>query len=319
MNERVKRIPEFYSGSINELNPPAIVGENIAGRQQSVRRTLIKLSEDINRNTFDCAELLFEVQENKYYLGWKFESLPEYAATELNLKPRKSQYLARIARVMHACGIKRSDYEPAGITNLRMVSTLNPDSTYFNQETKTHESMAEHITELVAEAPELSTKEVEAEVNRLLGMDGENTMVHKSYSVTKSCYENTIQRCFEAVRMRLGSAGRDDTGVAKEYGDGAVLEALCAEYNADPRNFLEETDESRAQTEVPLEETNDHTPNQEGIGSTEALPHDGTDVYRRWVGATGSAREVGPELDSSEIPQEPLQGAHQPFVVSAED
>jgi hypothetical protein len=52
----------------------------------------------------------------------------------------------------------------------------------------------------------------------------------------------------------MGSAGReDDTGKAKEHSDGKVIENLCAEYNADPRNFMEDVDCSHDQIEVPLE------------------------------------------------------------------
>lgn len=297
------------------MEPITIVGDAVAGQSATLRSRLRLLAQDITRNTFDLAEAFLEAQETRCYAQWGYESIGEYAETELGVKQRKCQYLARIARTMRVCGIKRLDYEPAGLTNLRIITTLDPEGTYFNQETRAHESMAEHITELVAEAPELSTKEVEAEVNRLLGMDGENAMVHKSYSVTKSCYENTIQRCFEAVRMRLGSAGRDDTGAAKEYNDGAVLEALCAEYLADPRNFMEEPDESRVQTEVPLEETND----QASEGKTKSLPHSGGNVCGCGLGRPECTREVGTKLDSGEVPQESLQGSNQSFVIQSED
>jgi hypothetical protein len=66
-------------------------------------------------------------------------------------------------------------------------------------------------------------------------------------------------RCFESIRRHLGSAGRDETGKAKEYSDGKVIESLCAEWNADPRNFLEEPDESKQQIEVSLEENQTNT------------------------------------------------------------
>src|ERR1035437_79038 len=131
--------------------------------------------------------------------------------------------------------------------------------------------MVELITELVAEAPELSTVDVDECVAHLKGMDGDNAMVTKSYSVTKSCYENTIQRCFESVRMRLGSAGRDGMGAAKEYSDGAVVECLAAEYNADPRNFMEDPDESHVQIEVAEESNVRSTSTLDAVDSREIL------------------------------------------------
>src|ERR1700674_5023155 len=100
------------------MEPIVIVGEAVAGRQLTVRRTLIKLTEDLNKHTFDAAELLYEVQENKYYLPWGFQSLEEYAQVELGIKHRRAQYLARIVRISCACGVVRKDYEPAGISKL---------------------------------------------------------------------------------------------------------------------------------------------------------------------------------------------------------
>jgi hypothetical protein len=135
----------------------------------------------------------------------------------------------------------------------------------------------------------LSTVEVAQEVARLMGMTGENAMVMRAYKVTQSCWENVIKPCFESVRKRLGSAGRDGTGAAREYSDSSVIECLCAEYNSDPRNFMEEPDESQVQIEVP-EESN--------------------------------VREASRALDtmvSSENVQEQLQESHQPFVIPAED
>jgi hypothetical protein len=112
--------------------------------------------------------------------------------------------------------------------------------------------MEDHIVRLLAEGPELSTVEVEDAVNQLKGMTGDNAMVIRRYKVTQSSWDNVIMRCFEAVRKLLGSKGRDGTGAAVEYPDGTVIETLCAEWNADPRNFLEETNES--QIETPMEE-----------------------------------------------------------------
>jgi hypothetical protein len=51
----------------------------------------------------------------------------------------------------------------------------------------------------------------------------------------------------------MGSKCRDGAGTAVEYSDGAVLEMLCAEWNGDPRNFMEETDCSKEQVEPEYE------------------------------------------------------------------
>ncbi len=241
------------------MEPPAIYGEAVAGREAksaALRKRMFMLSTDLTKNTFDLAESFAEAQESRCYIEWGFDTLWDYALLELGIKQRKAQYLARIVKVCRECGVSRKDYEPVGVTKLREITSLDPGATYYNPDTRTHEPMVDHIVEMIAEAPENSTIEVEQEVARLKGQTGENAMITRAYKVTVSAWENVIQRCFESIRKRLGSAGRDGTGEAKEYSDGAVIEVLAAEYNSDPRNFMEETDESAAQIEVLTEESN---------------------------------------------------------------
>ena len=235
------------------IDPTVIVGEAVAGRTATVRRQLKALAENFEKNQFDLGELFYEAQTNGYPQQWGFDSLGDFAQTELGIKHRRAQYLSHIVRVCKEVGVVRADYQPAGVTKLRSITSLDPKGSFFNTETKKSESLTDHIVRLIAEAPENSTVEVEEEVKRLKGQTGENAMLTKSYSVTRSCYENVVQPCFESIRKRLGSAGRDGFEAAREYTDGVVLECLCAEWNADPRNFLEEEDESSAQIEIQEE------------------------------------------------------------------
>ena len=232
-----------------------IVGESVAGYSASLRKRIGVLAQDLQRNTFDLAEAFLEAQETPSYLhGWGYETLGDYASQELGIKHRRAQYLARIVRVCRECGVVRKVYEKVEITKLREITSLNPDRSYFNRETGLNEPLVDHIVNLIAEAPELTTDEIGERVAHLKGLDGENSMLTRSYSVTRSAYENVIKTCFESIRMRLGSAGRDEEGKGKEYGDGTVIEALAAEYNSDPRNFMEEeTDEPKVNIDVPEE------------------------------------------------------------------
>lgn len=278
---------------MEQLNPPAIIGEAVAGQQSALRKRMLLLAQDLTKNTFDLAEAFLQAQESRCYMEWGFESLGDYAALELGIKHRKAQYLARIVRVCRECGIARKDYQPIGVSKLREITSLDPDTTFFNADTKEHEPMVDHIVELVANAPELSTIEVETEVARLKGMTGENSMVLRVYKVTRSAWDHVVEPCFEAIRKRMGSAGRDTEGKAKEFPDGKVIENLCAEYNADPRNFMEEPDESGVQIEVQ----------EESNGITNEYTSGGTPV----------------QLDSEEIPQDTLCNQQEPFVLPSED
>ena len=285
----------------------AIVGEVVAGQSATLRKRMRILAADLTKHTFDLAEAFLQAQETRCYAEWGFESLPEYAELELGIKPRKAQYLARIAKVCRDCGVARKDYEPVGVSKLREITTLDPETSYYNVDEKKHEPLVDHIVRLIAEAPELSVVELEQEVAILKGMTGDNAMVMRAFKVTLSCWENVIVPCLESIRRRLGSAGRDGTGAAREYTDGNCYEALCAEYNADPRNFMEDTDESHVQTEVPLEGTND----QASEAASKGLPNGGRDICGCGVGCAECTQQVGEQLDSPEIPQESFSSPRQ--------
>ena len=292
---------------INPSNPTAVYDTAVAGQSATLRKHMRTLASDLSKHTFDLAEAFLQAQETRCYAEWGFESLGDYAELELGVKPRKAQYLARIAKVCRDCGVARKDYEPVGVTKLREITRLDPTISYYNAEEKHHEPLVDHIVRLIAEAPELSLVEIELEVARLQGMTGDNAMVMRAFKVTLSCWENVIAPCLESIRRRLGSAGRDGTGAAKEYTDGNCYEALCAEYSADPRNFMEEPDESHVQTEVPLEGTNDQASEAESKG----LPNGDGNVCSGGLGCAERPQEVGEQLDSGEIPQESFSSPRQ--------
>jgi hypothetical protein len=230
---------------LDELNPPAIHGEAIAGRSAEARRALLQITAGVVRSTFDLAELLYEVKSAGYYRAYGYETFGEYVMKELDIKQRKSEYLIRIVQVCKAVGLKRADYESAGISKLRSICTLDSAGSYFNPETKTNEDMAEHIVDLIANAPTMDAEEVTERVLELKGMVGPDRPVVRSFSMTQAAWTNVVKKAFERVRKMLGSAGRDDQGMAKEYSDGAVLECLCADYLAG----TQEEDSS-----IPMEE-----------------------------------------------------------------
>lgn len=223
---------------MNELNPPAIYGEAIAGRAASVRKTLLLLSTSIGDKTFDMAELLYEAQENNYYSEWGYASLPEYAEKEMGLKARKAQYLARIVKVYRAVGLTRETCEKIHISKLREIATLDPKGSFFNRAEGKNEEMSEHIVRLILGSDELTLNQIKDEVAKLKGQVGPDRRVVRSFSTTQSAWDNVFVPAMEKIRRRLGSENRDDAGNAKEYSDGVVYEMMAAEINADP-NFEE--------------------------------------------------------------------------------
>ena len=143
---------------LDELNPPAIYGEAVAGRSAKVRESLLRLSANINASVADMVELLTEAVENNYLPAWGFSSVLEYGTEELGLKKRKTQYLTRIGKVTKAVGLTRSQWEPAGTSKLREICTLDPEGSYWNIAEHANEDMAEHIVRLILDCDKLTVK-----------------------------------------------------------------------------------------------------------------------------------------------------------------
>jgi hypothetical protein len=236
---------------MNELlNPPAIHGEVVAGRATKVRKALMDLSADVKASTFDMAELLFEAQEHNYPAEWGYASTLEYGAKELGLKERKVQYLTHIVKVCRTVGLTRKQYEPAGISKLREITTLDPNGTCWNQTTHANEELDDHIVRLILDHDKMTVDQTKMEVARLKGQIGKDRRVVRSYATDITTWTNVISAAIGKARNFLGSKGRDDEGNAKEYSEGECYECICAAFNADP-NYDEDPGEKPDVTEAP--------------------------------------------------------------------
>jgi len=244
---------------LQNLNPPEIHGEQVAGREAFIRKQLMIMVEDIKERTFDLAENLYIVKSEGLAPKWGYRSVIDYGDVELGLKPRKIQYLVRIVEVMTAVGIARKFYEPLGTTKLREIVRLDPQGEYFNGETL--EPLSEHIKQLCKDAPDLTAKKIAEIVNKLLGMTGENSNVVRSFSTTQGAWDNVFKPALEIIRRRLGDKARDEgTGMAVEYSDGVCYEMAMAEILADPHNDIpvdyatEPDTEQITAGDIPVEE-----------------------------------------------------------------
>ncbi len=217
----------------NLLSDVAIVGEAQSGIAAKTLKLLDALISNMTRNTFDLAEKLFEVKSNQYFATAGFVTFKDYAAT-LDLKPRKLQYMLRMAEVMSIVGIERAQYEPVGIAKLREITSLNPEDVYVHPETKEEKPMADFIGSLVETAHEMSLEQIKALVKTLKGLDGEHELIFVPFYVKKIVNEATIQPALEKAKAQIGSVGRDGEGVAIDASSGQALEAICAEFLSMP-------------------------------------------------------------------------------------
>jgi len=239
--------------------PQVIVGEAIAGRSAQVRRNLMTMVSNLSTNTFDLAALLYEAKENNYATAWGFNSLADYAETELGLKKRKSEYLTRIMRVTKAVGLTRPQFEPCGVTKLREITRLDPEGTFWNKYEHVSEELSDHIVRLILDHDKLNVQQTKDEVARLLGQVGKDQRVVRSYSTDITTWQNVIDVAIERARRWLGSKRRDEEGNAREYSEGECYECICAAFNADlnydedPENKIDIAEEPQASPILPME------------------------------------------------------------------
>jgi hypothetical protein len=207
------------------MNETVIVGQQEAGRAYEVRKQLYNIAQNIEKDTFSMARLLWEVRKNGMWSKWGYPSMGTYTAQELKVKPSRARYLTRIIEVMEDyMGMEGVDYQHLGISKLRIISRLDPTQ---------HMSQ---INQLVSEASAMTLEQVDAVVRQIQGLVGENALVTRSYTVPEGAYK-VIEEAMELMRRHLGSKGRDDEGKAVEYSDGRCLELICAEFLNNPNNY----------------------------------------------------------------------------------
>src|SRR5208282_1207039 len=197
-----------------DTNPPAIVGEAVAGqsaqRAAAVKIELEHLNSLVLDSTFDIAELLVEVKENKYYGAWGFETFDEYVEVVLGMKRVRAYYLIRIVTTAKKLDIPRKDYEDVPISKLREIFSLKPFDKEGNElhSPITGDLISNHIKELVAKTRTQNTplKSIAEEVSKVKGEVGEQEMVFiPAIKVTKTCRDNVILPARELARKKLGS------------------------------------------------------------------------------------------------------------------
>jgi hypothetical protein len=251
-----------------------IIGEADTSRAATVRRRINKLIKESNASTFDLMDLLHESKAKNYIAGWGFDSFSKFAKS-LDIKYTKCFYLVAIKENMAAAGLERAAYEPVGMTKLRMISRLDPEVEYNG----TPVSLL--IRELTLKAKEMEPDEVQLEVDTILGLTEEESMVWLNTRVKKLAKDNVILPALRKAKRYMGQQ-KDEEGEFHDASDGAGLEMVCANFLADP-NFDTPDDETVTEETVTTpdkqaEDDADNTvaPDTENAGVPEAEA-EGTD------------------------------------------
>lgn len=203
-----------------------IIGEQNAGEAAQARAELQEAIKQVHMDTFGVSRLLLKVQRGRFYTEPTWQ---EYIKT-LDLKPRKSQYLVKMADTMDVLGIPKEEYEPVGLTKLREITRLDPTKTYTNPVTTETTPMADWIKGLVEIGQSKTLEEIQQSVRTLLGEVGDNEKTWLNFSVLRSVAENVIKPALNKAKACIGQAGVGKDGEALEPTDAAALEVVAVEY-----------------------------------------------------------------------------------------
>ena len=226
-----------------------IVGEAETGRASRIKKEVTKLIKGVSSSSFDLADLLYEVKSNNYHVGYGFTSFSQYlkSLAEIGMKYSKGYYLFRITENGASAGLKRAEYEPVGLTKLRLISRLKPAGEFNGT------PMPLIIRELTLKAINMTPEEVQFEVDTIMGQTDDDSMVWINFKVKKSAREDVIKPALALIKKNCPESQLvDEDGNVTEMSDGAALEMMAANLLADPNYNTEpeQTDESLSVAET---------------------------------------------------------------------
>jgi hypothetical protein len=217
------------------IDEQVVVGDQEAGRAASVKRAINKLISGVNQSTFDLAEKLYEVKTNQYFTAYGYESFSKFVKDLNGLKYSKGFYLTRIVDLMKGAAVEREQYEEVGLTKLRAISKLSLEGEFAGV------PMPLVVRELTLKAAAMDYEQVVEEVNKILGLTEDESMVWLNLYVKKSVRDLVIIPAIElAIKHMPESQKVDDEGNHSDPSKGAAMECICANFLADENFNTEE-------------------------------------------------------------------------------
>jgi len=216
------------------MHESVLVGDAVAGAAAKAMQHVQALIQNMNTQTFDLADALYEIKKNGYYQA-QFSTFKDFTDS-LSIKARKAQYLTRIVETFTAVGIERKQYEKLGIAKLREISSLDYNGIWTNPVTGEQKPMKDFIAGFVEAGDDMELDTLKQHVRTLKGFVGDNDIVWKNLPFTRQVVEKTIDPAIELARANIGSVGKDEEGISKDASEAACFEVLAIEYLNDPGN-----------------------------------------------------------------------------------
>lgn len=208
-----------------------IKGELVAGEAAKIRKEVEEVIQNSNSSMFDIATLLFNVKKNNYYTG--YTTFSEYLKS-LKFKERRLRYLVRMAEIMDALSIPRTQYEPVGLAKLRAITSLDLDGTWINPETKDETPLKAFIKGFIDKGQTMTLAEIQQHVRTLKGEIGDEAFIIMHIKIKQGALDKVVRPALELIKLKIGSVKKDDEGQSIDASDGRALELMAAEILSDP-------------------------------------------------------------------------------------
>lgn len=131
-------------------------------RAEEVRDRINQVKDTIETSYAELAQLLYEVQEQGFFIQYGFESFREYAEQELGIGYRKARYLVVIAAAVARAGVPWDRVVSIGWTKMRTIAKLmtpsNAEEWLGRAENSTQDQLLE-LTKNVGPGETLDTNE----------------------------------------------------------------------------------------------------------------------------------------------------------------
>jgi hypothetical protein len=218
-----------------ELKTPTAIVEQYFDEEAETKQKLEQLLQSYQKSDFDIGEVLWKIKKKGYYAP--YATFREFAAT-LSLRKQKATYLCRIVETMERLEIPRAKYEPVGKSKLREICSLDLSKNWTNPLTGEVTPLSFFITSFVEKGLELSLEDIKTHVRTLKGLTGDAAMICKHIWFTEGFIKQVYDPIVEKTRKILGSAGKDDEGVAVDYSEGKCIEMWAVSFDNDPANDI---------------------------------------------------------------------------------
>jgi hypothetical protein len=206
----------------DNFNPPAVIGEAIAGESAKIFSEIETIIHQQNTSTFTLAKLLHTVKTKQLYVPRGFDTFRAYAKS-LSLKVSKAYYLTRIVECMEIAGVPDATWQPVGIAKLRIITRLDPVEEYEGK------LGAVYIKALTESALTIGEDVLMEAVSKIQGKVGDDEDCWLNLRLTRAQRDKTILKAIENMRAQLGTVGEKE-GAPVDSSDGRCLELICAEF-----------------------------------------------------------------------------------------